>query len=404
MLTAQVKDNYLIAKLTVPETNGVLRETLRLAILLDISDSMRGERLDSVKRTLAAVKPLLNPTDLLTIVTFGTGADVLVAHQSPTDPVFDLIDTLETAGNTNLQAGLEALAAAAKDKYAWDAVFLLTDGKVNMGILSTPALQLMAQNIPGRWNSWYCLGYGANHNRSLLRRLAVTTHGSYIYVADEELLPSAMGTIIAGLRSETVGDVRISVQPEGEWICQEVGFNASSYALGAVQKGRDYWGVWTSSCSSSSAAAKATMSWCGSVDGGGIGGTARVDPSQPATEEALVQIWRCRAATVLAAASDALESGLPLPPSVKELATSINKVESSHPLILRIKGQLAEVQEMATRPAHEAEHVNLLATLSSGAAMLSTQHASAGDPGDYYATTVQREASQSTHDTYVQNA
>jgi hypothetical protein len=403
MLTAQIKDNYLIAKLTVPETNGVLRETLRLAILLDISDSMRGERLDSVKRTLAAVKPLLNPTDLLTIVTFGTGADVLVAHQPPTDPMFDLIDTLETAGNTNLQAGLEALASSAATGPAWDAVFLLTDGKVNMGILSTPALQIMAQNIPGRWNAWYCLGYGANHNRSLLRQLAVTTHGSYIYVADEELLPSAMGTIIAGLRSETVGDVRISVQPEGEWICQEVGFNASSYALGAVQKGRDYWGVWTSA-SASSSAAKATLSWCGSVEGGGIGGTARVDLSRPATEEALVQIWRCRAATVLAAASDALESGLPLPPSVKELAASINKVESSHPLILRIKGQLAEVQEMATRPAHQAAPVNLLATLSSGAAMLSTQHASAGDPGDYYATAVQREASQSTHDTYVQIA
>jgi hypothetical protein len=124
---------------------------------------------------------------------------------------------------------------------------------------------------------------------------------------------------------------------------------------------------------------------------------------------------------VLAAASDTLEADglLPLPPCVEEFATSLNAVESSHPLILRIKGQIADIQEMATKreaqPAPgpspwgrsrggDGDNDNLLATISSGAAMLSTQHASVGDPGDYYATPLQREASQTTQESYVRIA
>jgi hypothetical protein len=423
MLTAHIKNNYLIAKLAVPERNSKLRDTLRLAILLDISDSMRGDRLTSVKRTLAAVKPLLNPTDRLTIVTFGTAAEVLVAHQPPTDHMFDLVDTLETAGNTNLQAGLEKLAEVARTGPAWDAVFLLTDGIVNLGITTTAGLQVMAQNIPTRWGAWYCLGYGGKHNRTLLRRLSVQTHGSYVYVADEELLPAAMGTIISGLRAETIGAVRISVQPADEWVCQEVGFNGSFYELGAVQGERDYWCVWRRAPTTETQEQEqtTTLSWCGALDGGGIGGTALVNQTEPPSEESLVQIWRCKAATVLAAASDALEADgfLPLPPCVEEFATSLNAVESSHPLILRIKGQIADIQEMATKRAAQpapgpspwgrsrggdGDNDNLLATSSSGAAMLSTQHASVGDPGDYYATPLQREASQTTQETYVRTA
>ena len=53
---------------------------INLAFLMDVSDSMAGERLTTVKRTLHAAKSLFKPVDQVTLVTFGDHGVVLADH------------------------------------------------------------------------------------------------------------------------------------------------------------------------------------------------------------------------------------------------------------------------------------------------------------------------------------
>jgi hypothetical protein len=123
----------------------------------------------------------------------------------------------------------------------YDAVVILTDGQLNRGIVTEPGLLTLIQGlrtvVPVTG-----LGYGADHNRILLRNLALKTRGSYTYVDTDETLPVVMGDFIGGLRDVRSMDGTVSVS-DG-WSCMEL-CAESPYRVGAMVGDRDYWVVFT---------------------------------------------------------------------------------------------------------------------------------------------------------------
>lgn len=308
---------------------------LRLALLLDISESMAGERLTSVKRTLAAARSLWQPEDRTTLVTFGErGAPVLVDHlmdAAGVETFYTAVDALHVDGCTNLSSGLEEVATAVAGR-GYDALVILTDGQVNRGMTSTAGLQVMALGLGLPATT---LGYGADHNRVLLRDLALHSHGSYVFCDSDETLPVAIGQLLAELRTRVVARASLSVAGEG-WACSELG----GAVIGSIVPDRDYWSVWTASADAPAPVVTFTAD----------GTVSTVDVTELATDAELVkeQSLRARVAATLKTVADSLEAGRwadPAPVRALEDEISAESAEfRARGLVLRLLGELAAIR------------------------------------------------------------
>ena len=383
-LTAYKLREYLAVRVRAPVADSlrVAGLPIHLAILLDVSDSMDGERLNSVKRTLHAARDLFQPADQITLVVLGEHAHTVVAHHQMTaDGILEFYrrtDALATAGCTNLSAGIEELLSVRDATQPYSAVLLLTDGMINRGVCSTSGLRDMMAGL-GRAPTT-ALGYGADHNRTLLRQLATQSHGSYTYINSNELLPVVMGDLISGLRNTVLQQVQ--VQAPAGFRCKEIGPRTASHMIGDIIADRDYWSVFKGD-----GAGPVQLF----VDGNIIAEADPLSADGPIVEE---QIYRARAAQLLTVATDALETGVGVPTHVRERMIALHmEMEpfAQRPLVLRLRAQLTEAIEAAALPTWAATPTPVLARLAAGTAQMSTQRGA--DPDALFSSPGQRLAS-----------
>lgn len=430
-IQSRIRGNNLVLRLRSAE--AVAERTLHLGILLDNSGSMEGHRLTAVKRTLHAARGLLRTADRITLVTFSSTATIRLREHALTDDpasldqVYAAVDAINTEGSTNLEAGLQALFSVTT---AYDAVLLLTDGIVNQGITSTTGLRVLAQS-PRPTMVFHTLGYGAEHNRSLLRDLSIQSRGTYTYVDSDEILPLAVGDILSGLRAEALRGVKVRLP--STWGCCEVdtAIGTSGYYVGNLMTGRDYWTVfqYTGTLAPSDYPLHIQVS---GDDGLDTSVTLMGESTDVTDDDVQDQVMRAKVTVALKQATDALEASRAADTTtLRALQTELEGLPP-RPLLVRLRAQVAEVVELltattvitrtATAPSYNiyrgsvAETVSnnhLMARMSSGMACLSNQRgvyrtlrprvrARAEDEDEmadvsFFSTPSQRTASQVVH-------
>lgn len=386
---------------------------LRLALLLDVSDSMSDGRLAAVVRTLSSARQQWKPDDRVTLVTFGDNATLVFDdHQMDSDGVqafYTAVEGLRTDGCTHMSAGLERVASAVAGRN-YDSLIILTDGMVNCGVMSAAGLQAMALGIGLPTTT---LGYGANHNRQLLRDLALRSHGSYTFCDSDEILPVIIGQLMAELRTRVAAKAEIAVTG-GSWTCQELG----GQVIGSIVPDRDYWSVWRTNDPTA-----VNPSLLYTADG--------QDPVAPVvqgvgaeSEDGVLvreQSLRVRVAAALKAVADTLERDMLADTTrLGELEAEINGSPDEfrmRGLVLRLLGEVVSVRaELSTvrRPPPGGlvrqngvtfGPARLMARLSSETAYLSTQRGvSTVTPyADMFSSPAVRTVSSSVRQQYEQN-
>lgn len=412
MITVTKSSDSLLVRIHAPADPDATGRPIHIGFLLDISDSMSGERLDSVKRTLEAARPLLQKEDRVTLVTFGETAATVVDHglldATGLDAFYAAVAAIHTNGCTNLGAGLEELNARYRADDPYDAIVLLTDGQVNRGITGTAGLLALGSELTRRSPvAFNTLGYGADHNRKLLRDLSTQTRGTYTFVDSDEILPIAMGDMLAGLRAEVLRAGVLTVEG-GNWTCEEAGGGAATYAIGSIVPGRDYNFVFHSVTPE---AAPTRIVLTGAA--GARYETSLVMELPEATADLKEQQLRCRLAAALTQFGDELErQGWVGAANRATLLTIKGEIEASsddfrsRPMIFRFIGQIADALTAPDAPTAYRGYADAIsARVSSGAATLSTQRACASamvdDPADdVFSSPLQRTASNNVHRTY----
>ena len=362
MLTSYQNSDYLAVR--IHAHSGEAREaretkSIRIAFLVDVSDSMNGERLTCVKRTLHAARGLFEAGDRITMVTFGSAAAVVANNigYDGLDDFYHLVDGLTTAGGTNLSAGIEKLASVSSGSSSYDSIVLLTDGQINQGVVSTTALGGMMMAVSS--SPVTALGYGPDHNQVLMRDLGLRSRGSYIYVDSESMMPAAMGDLISGLRTEVLQRATLRV-PVGLDCCEYSGGGAS-YFVGSIVPDRDYWVVFRKRAgvtdvtpiellapgSPGSPGFRETLTWCAVSD----------------CYDLKEQVLRCQVSSAILSGDKNLVAALT--DEIRAMAAEFQ----ARPLVLNMIGQLIEFTEMSVRPPAPAA----LARAISGAAYLSVQ-------------------------------
>lgn len=181
----------------LPELKAAGPATRAISFLLDISSSMRGDRLAAAKEALRQVLEALGPGDLFNIVAFSSYAErfrptLVPASVENLDAARDFIRLQGALGATNLEAALaRALSVPAPE--AVHQLIIITDGRPSVGMASAASLRALVE----RWDAGarlHAIGVGDQVDRALLQVLARDLLGQSVFVDDS-------GSLAAELRS-----------------------------------------------------------------------------------------------------------------------------------------------------------------------------------------------------------
>ena len=175
-----------------------------IALLLDTSGSMEETGLPAVMLTLHRLLDTMEDNNYITIITYCDGSKIVaqetILNKDNRDQLHQVVSAFTADGHTNLESALHALSRVVEVcSVPIDSVFLLTDGHVNSGMTNAELLVALAQESVMKGTPMNTLGFGSNHNATMLRNIALKTRGSYTYADTIEMIPAMIGDIVGGL-------------------------------------------------------------------------------------------------------------------------------------------------------------------------------------------------------------
>lgn len=203
------------------ESDGGKRPGVNLAIVLDKSGSMQGEKIKQARAAAIDAINLLKADDIVSIVTYDSTVEVLVPATKLSDKamVIKAIKGIQPGGNTALFAGVSKGAAEVRkflDKERVNRVILLSDGLANVGPSSPGELGSLGKSMLKENISVSTLGLGLGYNEDLMVNLATGSGGNHLFIEDASELADIFRSEFDDVLSVVAQEIDVSVTiPEG---------------------------------------------------------------------------------------------------------------------------------------------------------------------------------------------
>ena len=190
-----------------------------LTLVVDTSGSMNTpDRIGLMKQAIGMLADGLGPADRLAIVTFGSGARLVLDMTPITDKtaVLAAVAGLETQGSTHLEGGLRLgyeTAARHFGSGCLNRVILLSDGVANLG--AATADEILKQVESYRKQGIYCSVYGfgqGTYNDAMLESLADKGDGIYRFIDSAAEVRRAFVDDLSASFQVIAKDVKIQVE------------------------------------------------------------------------------------------------------------------------------------------------------------------------------------------------
>lgn len=224
---------YLQAEIEVVGGDKPDRKPLALAIVLDVSGSMAGEKkLEHVIQATQYVVDRLGKDDRVSIVAYDSDKYEVYspAKQPDSAAARRALAKLAPGSGTNMEAGLRLGLSKLKDLGVDGAVrrvLLLSDGQANEGVSSVEGLSKIAAGAREWKASVSTFGVGADYNEDLMAKIAEAAGGNYYQIDKGKELAEIFAKEFDELGS-TVGtqaELRVQV-PEGMKVTEVFGYPA----------------------------------------------------------------------------------------------------------------------------------------------------------------------------------
>ncbi len=194
------------------------RVPLGLALVLDRSGSMGGDKMASARDAAAGLIQRLHPDDLVAVVTFDDEVETLSTPVTGAEQGTLLRDLMqvEARGSTNLSGGWlrgRELMAALPNLGGVRRVVLLTDGQANAGITDAGKLARLAAAAREVGVSTSAIGFGADYDEELLKAMADAGGGNVWHIERPDQASLVFGEELAGLQSLSAQNLTVELRP-----------------------------------------------------------------------------------------------------------------------------------------------------------------------------------------------
>lgn len=194
------------------------RAPINVALVIDRSGSMRGERLAAAKKGVEAAFDRLGPEDTVSLVAYNQEVDVLLKAGrlgSKRDAAERAIDRLTAQGTTALYAGVKEGGEQVKtfrSDMTVNRVVLLSDGLANVGPSSPREVAELGRKLAGKGISVSTIGLGLEYNDELMQRLAAVSDGNHVFVERPSDLAEIFDSEFGDALSIAARDVTITIE------------------------------------------------------------------------------------------------------------------------------------------------------------------------------------------------
>jgi Ca-activated chloride channel family protein len=180
-------------------------------LVLDVSGSMRGEKIVQARDALNFVLDNLNEEDRFNIIAFSTGTRPYARGLVPADErgeARDFVDRLEASGSTDInRALLEAMAMADADRPT--TLIFLTDGLPTVGEVDVERIIDNVGDVTPENVRIFPFGVGYDVNTILLDTIAQDHRGASGYVRPEEEIDEKVSAFYAKVSTPLLADLEI---------------------------------------------------------------------------------------------------------------------------------------------------------------------------------------------------
>jgi len=164
------------------------RPPINVALVIDRSGSMSGERLAAAKKGAETALARLGSDDIVSLVSYNHEVDVLAEAGrlgAQRERLQKAINALTASGTTALYAGVkeggEQVKAHLSDLKV-NRVVLLSDGLANVGPSTPRELGELGRELASKGISVSTIGLGLEYNEDLMQRLAAASDGNHAFV------------------------------------------------------------------------------------------------------------------------------------------------------------------------------------------------------------------------------
>jgi len=211
------EDGYLMLLLAPAMTEDGPVVPRDLSLVVDVSGSMSGAKLDQAKAALRQALGTLNSVDRFRLVSFSSGVRNFRDGWSPVTAntlreARQFVDALQAEGGTNIAGALDAVLGTTVPEDRLPIVVFLTDGLPSVGEQEPDRIAAAAAGHIGRTRI-FTVGVGPDVNTYLIDRLAKEGRGSAEYVPPDASVEVAMGSLLGKIRRPALVNLRIVDSP-----------------------------------------------------------------------------------------------------------------------------------------------------------------------------------------------
>lgn len=213
---------HVLVRLVPPHAETTTaRPPLNIALVLDRSGSMMGEKLEAAKAAAVYAVRQLKEDDRLSVTIYDDEVQTIVPSVKATSAekasAIRAIGRVQTGGSTALHAGwLEGGMQVSRhlERDRLNRVLLLTDGQANAGETNQDRICSDVNGLSKRGVGTSTLGVGDDFNEDLLEAMALSGDGNYHFISSANDLERIFASELHGLMATLGQTVSLGLEPQ----------------------------------------------------------------------------------------------------------------------------------------------------------------------------------------------